>query len=69
MALEGCGGLSYNVGIPNDTAITFADSTFSFVHNGYGYTIPVEGCRVEETENGYRLVPTAAAVKVDMNQR
>ena len=40
-----------------------------YTHNGFDYTIPVAGSRVEKTEDGYRLVPTAAAVKVDMSKR
>ena len=68
ITFEGCGVMSYNTGVPHDTAIDYADNTFSFTHNGYDYAIPTEGCRVEATENGYRLVPTAA-VKVDMSQR
>jgi hypothetical protein len=68
ITFEACGVMSYNAGIPHDTAVTCADNVFSFTHNGYAYAIPVEGCRVEETEAGYRLVPTGA-VKVDMSKR
>jgi hypothetical protein len=60
--------LTYTVGEPHDTAISFADNTFSFIHNGYGYAIPVEGCRTEVTEEGYRLIPTAK-VLLDMAKR
>jgi hypothetical protein len=68
ISFEACGALGYTLGVPNDTDVAYADGAFAFTHNGYAYTIPVDGCRVEETEDGYRLVPTAA-VKVDMSKK
>jgi hypothetical protein len=60
--------LTYTVGVPHDTAVAYEDGEFRYTHNGYAYALPVAGCRVEETEEGYRLVPTGA-VKLDMSKR
>jgi len=68
LTLEGCGELIYVATDTPDTEVVFSDGAFRFVHNAYAYEIPVTGCGVEETEEGYRLVPTGA-VKLDMSKR
>ena len=68
LTLEGCGELVYVATDTPDTEVVFSDGAFRFVHNAYAYEIPVTGCGVEETEEGYRLVPTGA-VKLDMSKR
>ena len=60
--------LTYTLGVPHDTAVAFEDGEFRYTHNGYSYALPVEGCRVEETEEGYRLVPTGA-VRLELSKR
>ena len=68
ISFEGCGILTYSVGVPHETTVAYEDGEFRYTHNGYDYALPVTGCRVEETEEGYRLVPTGA-VKLDMSKR
>ncbi len=68
ISFEACGVLTYTVGEPHDTTVTCENGEFRYTHNGYGYTMPAEGCRVEAIENGYRLVPTAA-IKLHMAKR
>lgn len=68
ISIEGCGILTYSVGVPHETTVVYEDGEFRYTHNGYDYALPVTGCRVEETEEGYRLVPTGA-VKLDMRKR
>jgi hypothetical protein len=68
ISFEGCGVLTYTLGVPHDTAVAYEDGEFRYTHNGYAYALPVAGCRVEETEEGYRLVPTGA-VRLDLSKR
>ena len=68
ISFEACGVLTYTVGEPHDTTVTFENSEFRYTHNGYDYAIPVEGCRVEAMEDGYRLIPTAKLL-LDMTKR
>ena len=68
ISFEGCGILTYSVGVPHETTVAYEDGEFRYTHNGYDYALPVTGCRVEEAEEGYRLVPTGA-VRLDMSKR
>ena len=68
ISFEACGVLTYTVGEPHDTTVTCENGEFCYTHNGYGYTMPAEGCRIEAIENGYRLIPTAA-IKLHMAKR
>ena len=68
ISFEACGVLNYTTGVPNDTAVTYTDGVFSFVHNGYGYTVPVSGAVTSE-EDGYRLHGEGGVVKMNMAER
>ena len=67
--VEDCGALTYTLGTPADTEIAYEDGGFTATHNGYGYRIPLSGCRVEAVENGYRLLPEDGFVSMDMAAR
>ena len=69
ITLESCGELTYIVVASEDTTTDYADGSFRFVHNHYGYEIPVQGCTVEAAENRYVLTPAGDCMKLDMAKR
>ncbi len=68
ITVKGGGALTYTVGIPNDTTVSYGDGALRFVHNHYAYTIPVSGS-AEAIENGYRLPGDGESVTLDMSAR
>lgn len=49
-----------------DTELKIGRNSLDFVHNGYSYSVPVNG-EIDETEDGYRIAPVNGVITLSLD--